>query len=119
MNGGGPQSWLFRPYALTGGRTVAAVDLALETLVLTTETGRRALASVPSEQRTILRLCREAISVVEVAARLDVPLGVARVLVADLVVAGSVQLHGSALPDPGATGYRALLEKVLHGLDEL
>jgi hypothetical protein len=119
MNDGGHQSWLFRPYALTGGRTVAAVDLALETLVLTTETGRRAAASVPSEQRTILRLCREAISVVEVAARLGVPLGVARVLLGDLVVAGSVALHGPALPDPGATGYRAILEKVLHGIDEL
>ena len=118
-NGGGHFPRLFRPYALTGGRAVAAVDLALETLVLTTEAGRRALVSVPGEQHTILCLCREAISVVEVAARLGVPLGVARVLVADLVVAGSVELHGSALPDPGATGYRALLEKVLHGIDEL
>jgi hypothetical protein len=118
-SGGGHGPKLFRPYALTGGRTVAAVDMALETLVSTTAAGRRALASVPGEQRTILRLCREAISVVEVAARLCVPLGVARVLVADLVVADLVELHGSAVPDPGATDYRVLLEKVLHGIDEL
>jgi hypothetical protein len=119
INGGGHPPRLFRPYALTGGRTVAAVDLALETLVSTTDAGRRAILSVPGEQRTILRLCEEAISVVEIAARLGVPLGVARVLVADLVVADLAELHGSALPDPGASGYRALLEKVLHGIDEL
>lgn len=110
---------LFRPYALTGGRAVAAVELALETLVVTTEAGRRAMASQPPEQGSILTMCEEAISVAEVAARLGVPLGVACVLAGDLAVESLVDLHGPVAHDPGAVEYRALLEKVLHGIDEL
>lgn len=110
---------VFRPYALTGGRAMTAIELPLETLVVATAAGRRGAARLGLEQRLILELCREATSVVELAARLRVPLGVARVLVADLVTESLVELHGPQAADPRTSSYRALLKKVLHGIDEL
>lgn len=45
------------------------------------------------EHAQIVELCRNPISVAEVAARLRVPLGVAQVLVGDLADAGVVSVH--------------------------
>ena len=50
----------------------------------------------------------------EVSARLDLPLGVARVLVADMADEGLVILHRPA--SPGDRPDLALLERVLYGL---
>ena len=46
------------------------------------------------EQRAICLLCRDPHSVAEVAAALDVPLGVARVLIDDMAHQGLVVVHG-------------------------
>lgn len=115
----GASGGLFRPYALTGGRAALPFDLPLETLVVANEAGRRADGRLGAEQRALLRICREAVSVVEIAARFSVPLGVARVLVGDLALESLVELYVPAVIDSRASGYRALLEKVLHGIDEL
>ena len=108
-------SRLVRPYAVTGGRTRSRpVDLPLETLVTTTDEGHRALTSLQFERRTIATLCREPVSVAEVAARVGVPLGGARVLVGDLTDGGHLEVHlpvaGEGRPDV------VLLERVLEGL---
>lgn len=114
----GPHA-LMRPYALTGGRTESAVKLALETLVATTDRGLQHQHSVSTEQRQILSLCREAISVVEIAARICVPLGVARVLVGDLLVETFVEVHQPSSHPTSGSEYRSLLEKVLDGINDL
>jgi len=105
-----------RPYALTGGRTRPAdPDLAVEALVATTPLGEARGGDLRLEWRWVVTLCRELLSVAEVAARLDVPLGVARVLVADLAAAGLVAVHGL----PGENGDRpdpSLLARILAGL---
>lgn len=106
---------LVRPYAVTGGRTRSRpVDLPLETLVTTTDEGHRCLTSLQFERRSIATLCREPVSVAEVAARVGVPLGVARVLVGDMTDEGHLEVHlpagGGGRPDV------ALLERVLEGL---
>jgi Protein of unknown function (DUF742) len=66
------------------------------------------------EQRAIAGLCRDAISVAEIAARLDLPLGVTRILVGDMAdedfVTGYRPRQGGDRPD------LALLERVLYGL---
>jgi Protein of unknown function (DUF742) len=103
-----------RPYAMTGGRTRSAhTDLEIEALVSTTSVGERSpLMTV--EQRAIAALCRDVLSIAEVSARLDLPLGVTRVLVGDMADDGLVMVHR-----PAQTGDRpdlALLERVLYGL---
>jgi hypothetical protein len=76
-----------RPYLLTRGRTRSETrHLAVNAMLATrrdagTGTGTELLAP---EQRQIVDLCREPQSVAEVAAKLATPLGVVRVLVADL-----------------------------------
>jgi hypothetical protein len=80
---------LVRPFLLTGGRTRPLRDgLRVETLV----SARPAALSAPLrfERRRIVELCQAPKSVAEIAVRLAVPLGVARVLVADLATEGFV-----------------------------
>ncbi len=74
---------LVRPYAMTGGRTRPRYQLAIEALVSTTADPARLQGQLPEHQR-ICRLCIEIKSVAEVSALLSIPLGVARILVADL-----------------------------------
>jgi hypothetical protein len=106
---------LVRPYAVTGGRTRPAhQDLELETLVSTTALGQ-VLPIQGVERRQIAMLCRGSLlSIAELSARLDLPLGVVRVLVGDLADQRLVAVHRpSERPD------LALLERVLDGLRTL
>ncbi|WP_394297619.1 DUF742 domain-containing protein [Streptomyces lavendulae] len=80
---------LVRPYAMTGGRTRPRYQLAIEALVSTTADPARLQGQLPEHQR-ICRLCQEIKSVAEISALLSIPLGVARILVADLAEAGLV-----------------------------
>jgi Protein of unknown function (DUF742) len=109
------QGRLVRPYTLTGGRTRPSHDdLELEALVSTTSLGESTDLSLSYEQQSIAMLCRDVLSVAEVSARLDLPLGVARVLVADMADEGLVIVHRPA--SPGDRPDLALLERVLYGL---
>lgn len=80
-----------RPFIVTGGRTRPLHDgLRIETLVVATATALA--AQLHFEQRQIVRWCRTPISLAEIAALIGVPLGVARVLVADLYTDRLVEL---------------------------
>ncbi|MGW5971473.1 DUF742 domain-containing protein [Streptomyces sp. NPDC055186] len=110
---------LVRPYAMTGGRTRPRYQLAIEALVHTTAQPHQMQGQLPEHQR-ICHLCREIKSVAEISALLTIPLGVARILVADLAEAGLVAIHQpggdeSAGGQPDVT----LLERVLSGLRKL
>ncbi|MER7349634.1 DUF742 domain-containing protein [Streptomyces aurantiacus] len=110
---------LVRPYAMTGGRTRPRYQLAIEALVHTTAQPHQLQGQLPEHQR-ICNLCREIKSVAEISALLSIPLGVARILVADLAEAGLVAIHQpggdeSAGGQPDVT----LLERVLSGLRKL
>ncbi|MFD7295059.1 MULTISPECIES: DUF742 domain-containing protein [unclassified Streptomyces] len=110
---------LVRPYAMTGGRTRPRYQLAIEALVHTTAQPHQLQGQLPEHQR-ICNLCREIKSVAEISALLQIPLGVARILVADLAEAGLVAIHQpggdeSAGGQPDVT----LLERVLSGLRKL
>ncbi|GII75020.1 hypothetical protein Sru01_00020 [Sphaerisporangium rufum] len=108
---------LFRPYAVTGGRTEPGYHLAMETLVSSAPIMGDDLSLLTAEQEAIIVLCRSVRSVAEVSALLRVPLGVARVLIADMADEGLVRLHSPQLeqgkPD------NDLLERVLSGLRRL
>jgi hypothetical protein len=104
-----------RPYAMTEGRTEpTGADLAIEDLVgaATDPPGWLSL-----EHRAIALACHDVLSVAELSARVDLPLGVTRVLVGDLAAHGVVIVHRA----PSHTGgpNLALLEQVLHGLQRL
>jgi len=102
-----------RPYVRTGGRTRPAVDLAIEALV---STAPGAPEPPGADHRAIAALCASPRSVAEIAALLEIPLGVARVLVGDLAQDGAVVVHGTSGPDgPDAP----LMQRVLDGLRRL
>jgi hypothetical protein len=65
----------------------------------------------------MLELCRETASIAELAARAHVPVGVARVLVADLAALGLVDLGRTAGIDDQDN--IALLERLLDGIRAL
>ena len=133
---------IVRPYALTGGRTHGrSSDLPLEAQVVAAEGAVERATGLPREQRAILELCRNPLSIVEVAAFTRVPLGVTRVLVSDLAGDGMLIVGGGhAISSTGFTVEEAearavesngpvsieatpndisLLERVLHGLRDI
>lgn len=91
---------LVRPYMVTGGRTQAlGPALQLETLVRTTEQGLRAAGDRMFEQREVLSMCTRPTSIAEVASALNVPVGVARVLIGDLIAESLLDHAGATSKD--------------------
>ncbi|MFF0281788.1 DUF742 domain-containing protein [Rhodococcus aetherivorans] len=113
------QPSLVRPYSLTSGRTSPAVELALEALIQVLPGTDDRARDLDNINATIVALCRESPSVAEIAARVGVPIGVARVLVADLVEAGHVRILATLKDDSSDAERRELIERVLSGLREL
>ncbi|MDP9860890.1 hypothetical protein J2S55_000149 [Streptosporangium brasiliense] len=89
----------------------------METLVSSSFIMDEELALLTPEQDAIIRMCRSFRSVAEISALLRVPLGVARVLVADMVDEGLVRLHQPRL-EQGQPDLN-MLERVLSGLRRL
>jgi hypothetical protein len=110
--------FVVRPYPWTGGRTRPVQDLAVETLVFTSDGGRDVTAICSAEHAAIAELCAEVRSVAEVAALLGLPLGVARVLLADMIDTGLVNVHRNTRGLDRAADL-SLLERVLAGLHRL
>ncbi|EPH44261.1 DUF742 domain-containing protein [Streptomyces aurantiacus] len=114
---------LVRPYAMTGGRTrpgPSGVRFDLIALVTLEDavTGPGEDAALGPEHRALIALCRiETQSVAELAAGADLPVGVVRVLLGDLVEGGRVTVHRpvppAQLPD------EKILREVIDGLRAL
>jgi hypothetical protein len=82
-----------RPYAVTGGRArpvVGAFDLVA---FVVSRAGDAAELHLLPEQRAILARSRDPVSVAELAAHLDLALGVVRVLLGDLLQQGLIEMH--------------------------
>ena len=110
---------LVRPYTLTAGRTDASVQLPLEAPVgIVTPAGPTGWPAGDVKGQ-ILALCAERPSVAEIAARLGLPLGVARVLVGDLVVQGYLRVHATLGEATTADERRELIGRTLRGLRAL
>ncbi|MFC7548309.1 DUF742 domain-containing protein [Plantactinospora sp. GCM10030261] len=119
-----PTGSLVRPYAVTRGRTRPRLDIALEALVETTVRGRTAgngKGGHGREHQYIAALCDGRLqSLAEIAARMQLPLGVARVLIADMAADGMVAVHEpTSLDDSNDAVGTELLERVLSGLRRL
>jgi hypothetical protein len=111
-----------RPYAMTRGRTTSAAQHRLDVIaVVVTETqaddpeGDHTLSP---EHVDIVDLCREAPqSVAELSAELDLPIGVVRVLIGDLVDAEFV--HVNRPVPPAELPDESILRDVINGLRAL
>lgn len=105
---------MVRPYAMVRGRTRPVT----RELNLVTQVRAMPSASDPEsltvEHLEIMELCRRPLSVAEVAAYLDVPLVVVKVLLSDLIQRGDVVIRDRSriaeVPD------RNLLQAVLDGV---
>ena len=109
---------IVRPYTWTQGRTRADYQLNLETLVSTSPAGERVERLTQVEHRTIAMMCRKPHSVAEVAAKLAVPLGVARVILSDMAMINLITIHRTH-NDTSTAAHFALMERVLTGLRQL
>jgi Protein of unknown function (DUF742) len=111
------EDFLVRPYAVTGGRTEPRYQLEIEAMVAVAHYQDRDLSVLSPECQAILGLGGGWRSVAEISAVLQIPLGVVRILIADMAVEGLVRInqldHAQGRPD------RNLLERVLSGLRKL
>ncbi len=113
-----PRGALVRPYAVTRGRTEPRRDIAIEAVLLTTTRGQQEARFAGRDKQMIASLCDgRAQSLAEVAAYTRLPLGVSRVLVADMVADGLLALHDPL--DQRDDDRMELLERVLSGLRRL
>lgn len=114
-----PRGALVRPYAVTRGRTEPTQAIAIEAVLVTSQHGIQAAPYSERDRRLIAHLCHERPqSLAEIAAYLKMPLGVARVLVSDMISAGLLVLHDAN--ESGDIGQRIdVLERVLVGLRRL
>jgi hypothetical protein len=116
--GEGESAPIVRPYTRTGGRTRTSLDLPLEALIMTAPPGDSGEHYAQPDHRQIALLCQDVRSVAEVAALIGVPLGVARVLIADMAGMGMVTVQNNAPSESGEPDL-VLLERVLSGLRRL
>lgn len=113
-----PSGRLVRPYAMTGGRTGADSNIALEALVTATQLGLGVADRFRWESAEILRLAN-GVAIIELSAALEIPIGVVRVLVNDLHELGVVEITEPPTEMEGGEGRVELLEKVLDGIRSL
>ena len=107
-----------RPYAVTKGRTLSSSAASLGLIDVVAATGER-----PSEHfrpgpehRRILGVCRRPTPIVDLTSEIDLPLGVVRVLLGDLLGEGMLRIVSAQrqpVPD------QRLLRMVLDGLESL
>lgn len=118
-----PTGALVRPYAVTRGRTRPKLEIAIEALVETTGRGRQVSSGgggQGQEQQYIADLCDGRLnSLAEIAARMQLPLGVARVIIADMATDGLVAVYEPASLEGNDAVGTELLERVLSGLRRL
>ncbi len=117
MHASPPAARIVRPYALTAGRTRAAVDLPLEaTLRLDPSATRRAWGE--DVQGKIIGVA-DTRAVAEVSALVQRPIGVVRVLLGDLVQQGYVHVQATMTEKSTDNERFDLLERTLRGLRAL
>ncbi len=110
-----------RPYAVTGGRTEPADGEVLDLIAVIMDSGRLGEPAdqlgLGPEYRRLLSLCRRPATVADVASDIGLPIGVVRVLLADLIQQGRIRVLPSR--PAGQKPSAQLLREVLHGLRAL
>jgi Protein of unknown function (DUF742) len=115
--GSGP---VVRPYAVTGGRTEPSDGEVLDLLTFVVATGRAAADDhqpLTPEHHRILAMCEQQVTVADLAAGTSLPVGVVRVLLADLTTQGTITVvrqRPRSQRDP-----TDVLQEILNGLRAL
>ncbi len=119
-----PNSWLdrdagplVRSFALTGGRARSGANVDLLAFVVATDAARNVVWQTQPEHRAILAHAATPISLAELASHVDLPLGVVRVLLGDLV-----ELDAVAIAEPAAVSSKHedhVLKAVINALRTL
>jgi hypothetical protein len=99
-----------RPFVMTGGRTrTNDTSLRVETMVQTVNDDK---ANLTFEHARIVEACWEPQSIAELGAALGMPLGVAMVLVGDLVEAGCLDTSYSDPVELELSALTRMIERV-------
>lgn len=110
-----------RPYALTGGRTDPAGGTVLDLISVIVAAGPpptpAASRRLGPEHRKLIGLCQQPVTVADAAADMELPLGVVRVLLADLIQQNLITVQPRRAVRPQASP--DLLREVLDGLRSL
>ncbi len=112
-----------RPYAVTSGRTRPA-GATIDMVALVSALRSASIADLEPEQESelgpehlrVLESCRVSIAIADLASDLDLPLGVVRILVADLREHGLVNVRQ---PAPSGLGDIGILREVADALRRL
>ena len=103
-----------RPYALTGGLTrPAGQRFDLLDMVGVVRRAGDSMPDLPPEQVEVLQRCQIPAPLVDLAADMDLPVGVIRILVSDLRERGLVTIHRA---QPAGLGDLKILQEVVDGL---
>ena len=110
-----------RPYAVTGGRTEPTDGDALTLLTVLVATGQPLPPDDPGrlapEHHRLLSLCSRQMTLADLAADTALPLGVVRVLVADLTELGAITVVAQRPADKQSA--HDVLKEILNGLRAL
>jgi hypothetical protein len=119
--GDDPEDSFVRPYTITHGRTVSKHgELTLITIVVAlTPAEELDTRSLEPEHRFILERCRTPVALAEIAARLDLPVAVTKILISDLITLGIVAARPPVALAAGQRPDIRLLRAVRDGLRRL
>ena len=115
-----PEQSFVRPYTITQGRTVSARDdLTLITVITTLFASDADTRGLEPEHRSILEQCGRPTALAEVAAGLNLPVAVTKILVGDLIDLGRVTARPPLAVAVGQRPDMTLLQAVRDGLRRL
>jgi hypothetical protein len=107
-----------RPYAMTRGRTrPSSGEFDLIALIVAIQPAAAVSAGLGPEQTVIIDMCQHPLSVAEISAHLDLPVGIVRVLLGDLLDSGFILTREPRrmMQSPG----EPVLKAVINGLRSL
>jgi hypothetical protein len=112
-----------RPYAVTGGRTQPADGEVLDLIAVVVAVEKAGTANddlmrQTPEHRKILGLCRRPVTVADIAADTALPVGVVRVLLADLILQEAITVVRNR-PAIAQLPGNDVLKEILDGLRAL
>jgi hypothetical protein len=116
--GGDYRDSALRPYVITRGRARPSRNtIGVDSLLVAAEPAKALSVSATREQRALLRMCRQLLSLVEAAAHLGLPVSIVAIVASDLVDSGHLAAR-STTPETVRSD-RDLLQEVLDGLRRL
>ena len=111
-----------RPYTITQGRTASAhAELTLISIIvaLTPPEEQFGTRGLEPEHRFILERCRSPVALAEIAAELNLPVAVTKILISDLITLGTVAARPPLAVAAGRKPDVRLLQAVRDGLRRL